>query len=140
MRQRFGLFAAFTAVWLSACVQCQAQQAAAGWWEQSPLATPTGVDDIEITSWGHPPGVSNPAQARAQQEARGVVDFNDIVVTGWGPPAGDTHADLPAKLNVLDDSRCRTYGFTPGTPDYGHCRLKLDEIRALRAIRNSLDR
>jgi len=31
-----------------------------------------------------------------------------------------------------DDAKCRNYGFRPQSEAYGNCRLKLEEIRAIR--------
>ncbi len=37
---------------------------------------------------------------------------------------------------AADEVKCRELGFKPGTDGYGNCRLKLDEIRA---IKNAAD-
>ena len=38
----------------------------------------------------------------------------------------------PAEIAARDDATCKGYGFTPGTPAFADCRLRLDEMRNLR--------
>lgn len=45
------------------------------------------------------------------------------------PEGGGLYGRSPA---VVDDEKCQELGFKPGTEAYGNCRLKLEEIRALR--------
>lgn len=45
---------------------------------------------------------------------------------------GSTHKSREA----ADDSKCRGYGFRPGTEAYGNCRLQLDQVRTTRAAVN----
>lgn len=47
----------------------------------------------------------------------------------WLPPGGGLYG---RSAKVIDDEKCREYGFEPGTEAYGNCRLKLEEIRAIR--------
>lgn len=48
----------------------------------------------------------------------------------WLPPGGGLYG---RSAEVVDDEKCRELGFEPGTVDYGNCRLKLEEIRAIKA-------
>ncbi len=36
--------------------------------------------------------------------------------------------------NRADDTKCREYGFKPGTEPYGNCRVQMEQIRATRAL------
>ena len=44
--------------------------------------------------------------------------------------AGDRSEEV-ARQNAADHQACLDLGFTEGTEDYGNCRLKLREIRAM---------
>lgn len=61
------------------------------------------------------------------------------------PPIGDgtirgfvSEVTRPGSLqearNNADDTKCRDYGFKPGTDAYGNCRVQMEQIRATRAL------
>jgi hypothetical protein len=35
----------------------------------------------------------------------------------------------PAPVTAIDDDKCKSYGFTPGTDPYAQCRMSLDVSR-----------
>lgn len=39
---------------------------------------------------------------------------------------------LQKSKDLADDAKCRDLGFKPQTEGYGNCRLKLEEIRAIK--------
>lgn len=47
---------------------------------------------------------------------------------------------LQRSKDVADDAKCRDLGFKPQTEAYGNCRLKLEEIRAIKESDGSYKR
>jgi hypothetical protein len=47
---------------------------------------------------------------------------------------------LQRSKDLADDTKCRDLGFKPQTEGYGNCRLKLEEIRAIKESGESFKR
>jgi len=47
----------------------------------------------------------------------------------WLPPGGGLYG---RSTEQVDDTKCRELGFKPGSEAYGNCRLKLEEVRAIK--------
>ena len=56
---------------------------------------------------------------------------------GSGGLYGKSAETLLVENRAVDDAKCHEYGFEQGTEAYGNCRLKLEEIRALRQSRSA---
>lgn len=56
----------------------------------------------------------------------------DGSVTGLANEIASPGSTYKAR-EAADDTRCRHYGFKPGTEGYGNCRLQIDQIRATKS-------